>query len=82
MSNFQNPKFSDADFADFGNPEKNNEERDSYEAYGNVYFAFLDVLGFKQAFDVKKNEEGDIVEKFKEVFIHFFFFNGIRTSNK
>lgn len=55
---------------DFGEQIEQFEiEKKDYKRNESVYFAFLDVLGFKQAF----NENDDnCAERYKDVFIYFF----------
>lgn len=58
--------------------KNNNEEgkisnEDDYSHKKDVYFAFIDVLGFKKAFDDHKtNQERDYVDQFRNVFNYYF----------
>lgn len=44
-----------------------------YTINKSVYFAFIDVLGFKQAFDdIRNSKEKQDIDKFKDVFTYYF----------
>lgn len=52
---------------------KNDEVVNDYLENRAVYFAFIDILGFKKAFDDNRNSEGsEFAEKFRNVFNYFF----------
>ena len=44
---------------------------DKYYEKVNVYFAFIDVLGFKEAYDKSLNSKS-ASKKFEEVFMYYF----------
>jgi len=74
MTKYKNPVPS----VDF--PKKKHDvefEENEYNAKESVYFAFIDVLGFKKAFDDNRQTKNDakddkFVEKFKKVFRYYF----------
>lgn len=52
-------------------------EKNGYSEKKTVYFVFLDVLGFRKAFDVEKQSDDDLkenesIKKFRDVFEHYF----------
>lgn len=52
---------------------KDYEESKDYEEHQCVYFAFIDILGFKKEFDDNKDSENtEFSEKFRVVFNYFF----------
>lgn len=61
-------------------PFQQNVEQDDYNDMGDVYFAFIDVLGFKYAYEntmlltgnEDKYEKEDPNKKFRDVFNYFF----------
>lgn len=61
-------------------PFQQNVEQDDYADMGNVYFAFLDVLGFKYTYEStmhvigneNKVDKEDPYKKFRDVFNYFF----------
>lgn len=57
-----------------GNVIKSNEETSpDYTFKEKVYFAFIDVLGFKQTFeDIKTSSEPNRADKFRNVFNYYF----------
>lgn len=73
MSKYKNPVPSVDDIAEV---KQDVEERNDYDYNKKIFFAFIDVLGFKKVFD--DNREGDKVNdvefasKFREVFIYYF----------
>ncbi len=76
MANYKNPIPNVEDIVIDNSSEEYGSD---YECKKTVYFAFIDVLGFKQTFDENKEneseeEERDIkfADKFKEVFIYYF----------
>jgi len=74
MKKYKNPIPS----LDFLEKNQNVEfEENEYNARESVYFAFIDVLGFKKAFDdnrhtKKDQKDNQFVEKFKKVFRYYF----------
>lgn len=76
MAGYKNPTPSVED----ENIDNENEENGSdYEHKKTVFFAFIDVLGFKKAFDDHRDEKLEekerdtkFADKFKEVFIYYF----------
>lgn len=68
------PNFDD-EFEDLidksGNSKTENES--DYVQMSEVYFAFIDVLGFKKTFDdIKISKEKDIADKYRDVFNYYF----------
>lgn len=50
-----------------------NEHESDYTPLSEVYFAFIDVLGFKKTFDdIKISKEKDIANKYRDVFNYYF----------
>ncbi len=50
-----------------------DDEPSDYESMDKVYFAFIDVLGFKKDFDdLKISKEKDIPDKYRNVFNYYF----------
>lgn len=50
-----------------------SENKPDYKPMKEVYFAFIDVLGFKKTFDdIKISKESDIANKYRDVFNYFF----------
>lgn len=49
------------------------ENESDYIAMVEVYFAFIDILGFKKTFDdIKISKEKDVTDKYKNVFNYYF----------
>lgn len=49
------------------------EGESDYKSMSEVYFAFIDVLGFKKTFDdMKISQKEGVVEKYKDVFNYYF----------
>lgn len=50
-----------------------SESESDYVHMNEVYFAFIDVLGFKKTFDdIKISKEPDIADKYRDVFNYYF----------
>ena len=53
--------------------KKGSENTSDYKKLDTVYFAFIDVLGFKQTFDdIKKTSKDNKADKFRTVFNYYF----------
>ena len=53
--------------------EINEEAVSDYTRMDEVYFAFIDVLGFKKTFDdIRISKEEDRADKYKDVFNYYF----------
>lgn len=66
---YQNPV---PDIDDQAN-DANLETELDYKPMEDVYFAFIDVLGFKRTFsDIKSSNEAEITKKFSDVFNYYF----------
>lgn len=53
--------------------EINEEVVSDYTQMDEVYFTFIDVLGFKKIFDdICISKEKDMVDKYKDVFNYYF----------
>ena len=52
--------------------EKNSETIEDYSMHENVYFAFIDVLGFKQAFDENRQDSKKrFAKSYEDVFKYY-----------
>ncbi|MCH5271156.1 MAG: hypothetical protein J1E83_10460 [Lachnospiraceae bacterium] len=72
MGKYQNPIPNVENDAKIENV-KNVEFADDYSECKVVYFAFLDILGFKKAFDDNRQKnDSEFAEKFRDVFNYFF----------
>jgi|GEM_PF-2415312 len=73
MAAYKNPDPSVDDEIKENNEENKISSEDDYSYREDVYFAFIDVLGFKKTFDDHKiNEKHDDVGKFRDVFNYYF----------
>lgn len=49
-----------------------NESESDYTPMNEVYFAFIDVLGFKKTFDnIKISKEENVAQKYQNVFNYY-----------
>lgn len=76
MSKYKNP-IPSVDFPESVKRHDVEFDEDDYMVKESVYFAFIDVLGFKKVFDDNRKRKSDVVDgkfsnKFKEVFKYYF----------
>lgn len=73
MARYQNPTPS---IEDDGHEELVVEYGNDYDYKKRIFFAFIDVLGFKKAFDDNRKDSKiknvEFAEKFREVFVYYF----------
>lgn len=73
MGTYVNPNPSLEDLEEQEKIQRKIEYADDYTPKSSVYFAFIDVLGFKKTFDDNRyQEKNDFADKYRDVFNYYF----------